>query len=165
MPETRKRRVTVEIKVKRTTNGDLYTLKVDPISIWIATTGEEITWVAKKCNLLVEYKKNGTPFGTIGKPQETFSVTAGNEVSSGVPLSGKAHFNYKLTVTPNPPIPQGSHPAIAPIVIDPETVIDDGGPPGGLTQAGRKAKGRKTGKKVARKSPRKSRRRVRPKGR
>jgi len=119
-----KKRVTISLTKKA--NGT-YKLVVDPIDIWIKTAAEEITWKSTGADVQASFDKDGCPFS-----QQQFFSPVGTELgATGEPVTtGERKYAYKLVITPNPPIALGNHGDMRPIVIDPEGVLDDGGPPG-----------------------------------
>lgn len=118
--------VALDPKPGGTPGKPLYVLTINPITVWCDPfVPDEVVWRGKHCDVKMEFKKNGTPFA-----QDTMSGPNNVDVPSGNPVNNlKKKYQYKLTVTANPAIPTGSSGFLQPIVIDPEVIIDSGGPP------------------------------------
>lgn len=149
-------KVTVELQYNSTKKR--YSIKIDKVSAWIDTTGQQqIMWYSGDADLRVDFNKNGCPFAA-----QTFFGPKGTTLcATGAPVNTtKQAYGYTLTITPNPPIQNGSVGPMSPITFDPQVIVTPDGPPGG--GGGKKGKkGKKKGankkggkKKVAKKRAR-----------
>jgi hypothetical protein len=122
MPSPKK----VKISLKKKANGT-WKLVVDPVDVWIKRTTQEVVWKAENVDVKAALDKpEGSPFS-----KREFKSGAGTEDGkTGEPtVATQRKYRYTLTITPNPPIPLRTHGNLAKIILDPEIVVDDSGPP------------------------------------
>ena len=135
----------IKISITKKSDGR-YKVTIDPVSQWIKTGGEEVVWTSDKADLSVNFNKNGCPFSSAA----FFGPKGTDLCASAEPVNTtERSYAYSITITPNPAIGQGPHGNLAPIVLDPEVVIDESGPPGGKKAAKKKAAKKKPAKKKA----------------
>jgi hypothetical protein len=136
---------TEKVTVKLTYNSSKkrYSISIDKVTAWLDSTAQQqIMWYSDEADLRVDFNKNGCPFVA-----QTFFGPKGTTLcSTGAPINTtKQAYGYALTITPSPPIQNGSVGAMAPIVFDPQVVVTPDGPPGG--GGGKKRGKKKSGRK------------------